>query len=82
MVLQENILCAIASNKQIETLEFYNMNGNSIIDFTWRYNKHEVTLHCRRCDSDFACQDEFKLNSDELPLVIVLESYLYVEVEI
>ena len=31
--------CNIASNKQIETCEFYNMNQNSIIDFTKRHNK-------------------------------------------
>jgi hypothetical protein len=43
----------IASNKQIETCELYNMNQNSIIDFTKRYNKGEVALYCRKCDPDF-----------------------------
>ena len=37
--LYENIVFDIGSKKQIETYEFYNMNQNSIIDFTRRYNK-------------------------------------------
>ena len=35
----ENIVGCIASNKQIEKREFYNMNHNSSIEFTKRYNK-------------------------------------------
>ena len=38
--LYESIFFGIASNKQIETPEFYNMNQNSIIDFTKRYNSN------------------------------------------
>ena len=78
----ENFVCDIASNKQIETREFYNMNQNSIIDFTKRFNKNEVTLYCRKCDPDFARQDEYKLNPDELLPLIVSDDYLYVEEEI
>jgi len=36
----ENIMCNITSNKQIETLEFYNMNYSSINYFTKRFNKN------------------------------------------
>jgi len=35
----ENYLCDIASNKQIETLESYDMNEKSIVDYTNRHNK-------------------------------------------
>ena len=45
----ENTVCDDASNKQIETCEFYNMNQNNIIDYTKRYYKNEVRLYCRRC---------------------------------
>ena len=45
----ENIVCA--SNKQIGTHEFYNINKKSIIDFRSRYNKNDVTLYCRKCDA-------------------------------
>ena len=50
------ILYATISYKQIKIREFYKVNQKSIIDFMKRYNKKEVTLHCRKCDSDFACQ--------------------------
>ena len=78
----ENFVCDIASNKQIETREFYNMNQSSFIDFIKRFNKNKVTLYCRKCDPDFACQDEYKLNPDELLPLIVSDDYLYVEEEI
>ena len=41
----KKILCDNASNKKIETCEFYNMDQNSTINFTKRYNKSEVTLY-------------------------------------
>ena len=40
----ENFVCNIAWNSQIKTREIYNMNENSTIDFTKRYNKDEATL--------------------------------------
>ena len=43
------------------------MNKNSIIDFTKRCNKNEVTLHYRKYAHDFACQDGYELNPDKLP---------------
>jgi len=63
----EGFVCDIASNKQIDTHKFYNMNQSSVIDFTKRHNKNEIKLYCRKCNPDFACQDEHKLNPDELP---------------
>ena len=75
-------VCNIASNKRIETREFYNMNQNSIFDFTQRYKKCEGTLYCTKCDPDFACQDEYKLNPDELPPLIINDGNLYMEEEI
>ena len=78
----EDFVCNIASNKQIERSEFYNINQNSIIDITKRNNKNEVNLYCRKCDPDFACQDEYKLNPNGLPLLIIYDGYLYVEEEI
>ena len=78
----ENFVCDIASNKQTETHEFYNMNQNNISDFTKRYHKNEVKLYCRKYDPDFACQDENKLNPDELQPLTVTDGYLYVEEEI
>ena len=75
----ENILCDIVSNKQIETRDFYNMNRNSIIGFTKRYTKNEVTLHCIKFDPDFEYRSIFCINPDELPLLIVNDDYLYVE---
>ena len=78
----KNIVCDIASNKQIETRKFNSMNENSITDFTKRYNMSEVTLYCRKCDPDFAHQDHHALNSDDLLLLVVLDSYLYAEEEI
>ena len=55
------------------------MNQNSIIDFANRYNKCEVTLYCRKCDPDFAGQDKYKLIPEELLLLIITDSYLYVK---
>ena len=75
----KNFVCNIASNKQIETCKFYNMNQNSIIDLMKRYNKNKFILYCRKCGPDLACQDEYKLNPDELPPLIVSDDYLYVE---
>ena len=76
----EKCVCDVASNKQIETSAFYSRNKKNIIDFTKRYNKNEVSLCCRKNDSDFACQDEWKLNPDELPLLYHLSMVnLYVE---
>jgi len=51
-------MCDIASNKQIEKCEFYKMNQNIIIKFKRRHNKNKATLYFRKCDPDFACQDE------------------------
>ena len=45
---------------------------------TKRHYKSEVTLYCRKYDPDFACQDEFKLNADNLLPSVLLDSYLYV----
>jgi hypothetical protein len=43
------------------------MNVNSIIDYTKRYDKSEVTLYCRKCDPDFAAnQDQYTVNSNDL----------------
>ena len=78
----ENTLCDNASNKQIETREFYNMNEKSIIDFTKRYNKSELILHCRKCDPDSVHQNRSIVNSDDLPPLVVLHNYLYIEEEI
>jgi hypothetical protein len=80
----ENTICDIASNRQIETREFYNINVNSIIDCTKRYNKSEVTLYCRKCDTDFAAhQDHYTVNSNDRPALIVLDTCLYtLELEI
>ena len=78
----ENIVYDFTSNKQIETPEFYNMNQNNIIDFTRRYNNSEVTLYCGKCNPNFVCQDEYKLNPDELLPLIITDGDLYVEKEI
>ena len=78
----ENTVCDIASNSQIETREFYNMNANSIIDYTKRYDKSEVTLYCRKCDPDFAVnQDQYTVNPNDLPTLVVHDSCLYIEDE-
>ena len=57
------------------------MNRNSIIDFKKGYNENEIKLYCRKCDPDFVCQDEYKLNLDQLPPLIVNYGYLYLEEE-
>ena len=58
-ILQNVILhYDIASNKQIETCELYNMNLNSIIDFPRLYNKNKVTLYGIKFNPDFAFKDE------------------------
>ena len=76
----EDTVCEIASNKQIETCEFYRMNENSIIDYTKRYDKSEVTLYCRKCDPDIALhQDQYTVNSDNLPALVVVDKYLVVD---
>jgi hypothetical protein len=75
----EDTVCDIASNKQIERYEFFKMNENSIIDYTKRYDKSEGTLCCRKSDPDIAAhQDQYTVNSDDLPALVVLEKYLYV----
>ena len=74
----EDTVCDIASNKQIETCEFYKMNENSIIDYTKRYGKSKVTLYCRKCDPDIAAhQDQYTVKSDNLPALVVVDKYLY-----
>ena len=78
----ENIVCEIPSNKQIETREFYNMNLNSIIGFTRRCNRNEVTFYCRKCNHDFAYQDKYKIIPDKLTSLILSDGYQYVEEEI
>jgi len=75
----KNIICDIASNKQVEKRELYNMAQISIIYYTMRYNKNEVTLFCRKCDPGFACH---KLNPDALSAPIITDGYLYVDEEI
>ena len=78
----ENTVCDIASNRQIETREFKNMNANSIIDYTKRYDKSEVTLCCRKFDPDFAVnQDQYTVNPNDLPALVVHDSCLYIEDE-
>ena len=53
------------------------MNENSIIDYTKRYDKSEVTLYCRKCEPDIvAHQDQYTVNSDDLPALVVLDKYL------
>ena len=38
----------------------------------------EVTLYCGKCDPDIALhQDQYTVNSDNLPALVVLEKYLY-----
>ena len=54
------------------------MNTNSSIDFTKRCNENKVTLYCRKCDPDSAHQDQYAANSDDLPPLVVLDSYLYI----
>jgi hypothetical protein len=55
------------------------MNENSIIDYTKRYVKSEVTLTSRKCYPDIAAhQDQYTLNSDDLPILVFLDKYLYV----
>ena len=61
----------------METREFYTMNENSIIDFTKRYNKSEVTFCWRKCDPDFAHQDQYTVNSDDLPPLVALDTATY-----
>ena len=48
-------MCEIASNQRIETSEVYDINQNTIIKFTRRFNKNEVTLYYLKFDPDFAC---------------------------
>ena len=78
----ENIVCDIVSNNQIEIYEFYIMNLNGVIEFTVRHNKIEVTLYCRKFSPDFTCQDEYELNTNELPPLIITDGYLCEEEEI
>ena len=71
-------MCNIASNKQVETSKFYNVNKNSIIEFTKRYNKNKVTLFCRKCDRNCACQNEYKSKPDELlPLIVTDDTFTW-----
>ena len=77
----ENIVCDIASKKEIQTRAFYNMIEKSISDFTKR-NKSEVTLYCRKYDPEFAHQDQYTMKSDDLPLLVFLDNYLCVKAEI
>ena len=74
----EDFMLDIASNKQIETRELNNLNPY----FTKRCDKNEVTLNCRKCNPKFICQDDCKLNSDEMPPLTINDGYLYVEDEI
>ena len=74
-------MCGITSKKQIEACELYNMNHNCIIDFTKRYNKNVVKLYCGKCDPDFAYQDQYKLNPNDLTPLIVIDDYLNDEEE-
>ena len=53
------------------------MNKNSITDFKRRYNKNKVTLYCRKCYPDLLCQNENKLNPDELPMLIITDGNLW-----
>jgi hypothetical protein len=72
-------VCDIASNKQIKTDKFYKMNENSIIDYTKRYDKSEVTLYCRKCVPDIAAhQDQYTVNSDDLLALAILNKFLHV----
>ena len=75
-------MCDIASKKEIETRELYNMNWNRIIDFKRIHNKNEVALYCRKCDADFASQDEYKLNPEELLALFISNGYLGLQEEI
>jgi hypothetical protein len=60
-------------------MNFYKMNENSIIEYTKRYDKSEVTLYCRKCDPDIeAHQDQYTLNSDDLRALFNINKYLYV----
>ena len=74
----ENVVQNIASNEQIETRDFYYMNQNSIIDFTTRYNKSDITLYYRKCDPYFTCQYQYKVDRNDLPSLIIFDDYLYV----
>jgi hypothetical protein len=79
----KNIVCNIASNKKIETREFYIMNENISSDYTKRYNKSKVTLHYRKCEPDTAIhQDPYIVNSNDTPPLVHIDKYLYVEEQI
>ena len=75
----ENLVRNIALNKRIETGEFCIMNENSIIDFTRRNNKNEVALYFRKFYPGYKCQNEYKQNTNELPPLIIIDAFLYVE---
>ena len=66
----------------IITIIIININKNSIIYFTKRYNRSEVILYCIKYDSGFVHQDQYTVNSDYLPPLVVLDSCLYIEKEI
>ena len=72
----ENFLCDIASNEQIELVEFYSINQNSIHDFTRKYNKMKLYYIVENNGFEFTCQDEHKFNPDELLPLIVNDGYL------
>ena len=72
----ENTVSDIASNKQTKTNEFCNTNEKSTIDLRKRYNENEAALYCRKYDPQFACQDECKLNPDELSPLNITDGYL------
>ena len=58
------------------------MNQNSVIDSATRFNKNKVRQCCKECGPDFACQEEYKVNPDKLPTLIVVDCYLYLEEDI
>ena len=68
----EDSFCDIASYKQIEIPEFYNMNENSINDFAKSCNRSEVKSYYRKCDPEFA--HPYTVNSDDLQSLAVHDS--------
>ena len=68
----------IAWNKQIETREIYNMNQNSIIDFTKRYSKIKLRYNVE----NMILFLHAKMNPDKLPPLIINDACLHEEEEI
>ena len=58
------------------------MNYTSIINFTKRYNKSDVTQYCRKYNPEFKGHEQYMLNLNDLPALVVVDDYPHVKVEI